>query len=98
MQKVSSLRLNGYTGFAILIVSGLGMTLMRPGIFSAAGGVFHAKLGLVVLMLLNMGVMHTVMAKAKRAGGPPPALLKKLGNINFSMGLVTILLAVIAFH
>ena len=98
MQKVSSLRLNGYTGFAVLIVSGLGMTLMRPGIFSAAGGAFHAKLLLVVLMLANIGFMHSVMAKAKRAGGPPPALLRKLGNLNFSMGVVTILLAVIAFH
>jgi len=98
MQKVSSLRLNGYTGFALLILTGLGMTLMRPGIFSAAGGVFHAKLCLVVLMFLNMGLMHMIMAKAKRAGGPPPALLRKLGNINFSMGIVTILLAVIAFH
>ncbi len=98
MQKVSALRLNGYTGFALLILSGLGMVAMRPGLFEAGGGAFHAKLTLVVLMVLNMGFMHMLMARARRAGGPPPKLLMKLGNLNFTMGLVTVLLAVIAFH
>jgi uncharacterized membrane protein len=98
MQKVSSLRLNGYTGFALLIASGLGMLAMRPFMLAAGGGAFHAKLLLVVLMVANIGVMHSLMAKAQRAGGPPPALLTKLGNLNFTMGLVTILLAVVAFH
>ncbi len=98
MQKVSSLRLNGYTGFALLIASGLGMVAMRPGLFAAGGGAFHAKLTVVALMVLNMGVMHALMAKAKRAGGPPPKVLMKLGNLNFAMGIITILLAVVAFH
>jgi uncharacterized membrane protein len=98
MQKVSALRLNGYTGFALLIASGLGLLAMRPGMFAAGGAAFHAKLLLVVLMVLNIGVMHSVMAKAKRVGGPPPKLLMKLGNLNFTMGLITILLAVVAFH
>jgi uncharacterized membrane protein len=98
MQKVSVLRLNGYTGFALLIASGLGMLAMRPFMFTAGGGALHAKLTLVVLMVANIGVMHSLMAKAKRAGGPPPKLLMKLGNLNFAMGLVTILLAVAAFH
>jgi uncharacterized membrane protein len=98
MQKIAVLRLNAYTGFAVLVASGLGMLALRPGFFAGAGGYFHAKLTLVVLMLINMGVMHVVMGKAKRAGGPPPAILPKLGNLNFSLGIITILLAVLAFH
>jgi hypothetical protein len=98
MQKVSALRLNGYTGFALLIASGLGMVAIRPGVFAAGAGAFHTKLLVVVLMGVNIGVMHMIMARAKRAGGPPPKLLMKLGNLNFTMGVVTILLAVLAFH
>jgi putative copper export protein len=97
-QKISALRLNGYTGFALLILSGVLMLSMRPGMASAAGPLFLVKMTLVVLMLVNMGVMHVVMFKAKRAGGPPPALLPRLGNLNFTMGVVTILVAVMVFH
>jgi hypothetical protein len=96
--KLAVLRLNTYSGFAILILTGLIMTFMRPGLFAAAGWAFHVKLTLVVLMLLNMGGMHMLMAKARRAGGPPPAYLMTLGNVNFSMGILTILMAVLAFH
>lgn len=98
MQKIAVLRLNGYTGLTLLILSGLAMVAMRPGLFSAAGGFFHAKLTLVVLMVVNIGAMHMITAKAKRAGVPPPKLLMKLGNLNFAMGLVTVLFAVLAFH
>lgn len=98
MQKVSALRLNAYTGLTLLIVTGLAMLALRPGLFSAAGGFFHAKLALVVLMVLNIGAMHMITAKAKRAGGPPPKLLMKLGNLNFAMGLLTVLFAVLAFR
>lgn len=98
MQKISALRLNGYVGFALLIASGLAMVGMRPYLASVGGGAFRAKMTLVVLMVVNIGVMHSVMGKAKRAGGPPPKLLMKLGNLNFAMGVVTVLLAVVAFH
>jgi uncharacterized membrane protein len=97
-QKISALRLNGYTGFTVLIVTGVAMLGMRPGMFAAAGPLFRVKLALVVLMLLNMGVMHVVMFKAKRAGGPPPAILPRLGNLNFAMGIITVLVAVLVFH
>jgi uncharacterized membrane protein len=98
MQKFSVLRLNGYTGLALLILSGLGMVVMRPDLFSAGGGAFHAKLSLVVAMVAVVGVMQTLTLKWKKAGGPPPAILPKLGNLNFTLGLLVILLAVLAFH
>lgn len=98
MQKISALQLNGYTGFALLIASGLGMLAMHPYAAAAGGVAFQAKMLLVVLMVLNIGLMHRIMGKARRAGGPPPKLLRKLGNLNFTMGVVTILLAVVAFH
>jgi uncharacterized membrane protein len=97
-QKVSVLRLNGYTGIALLILSGLGMLASRPGLFAAAGGYFHAKLTLVAAMVVLIGIMHVAMGRAKRAGGPPPAILMKLGNLNFTLGLLVIVLAVLAFH
>jgi uncharacterized membrane protein len=97
-QKLSVLRLNSYTGLAILVVTGLGLLASRPGLFSAAGGWFHAKLALVAVLVVNVGIMHVIMGKARRAGGPPPMALMKLGNLNFAMGLVIVVLAVLAFH
>lgn len=97
-QKISVLRLNAYTGLALLILSGLGMLALRPGLFSAAGGWFHAKLLLVVLMVVVVGLAHVLTLTARRAGGPPPAILPKLGNFNFTLGLLVVVLAVLAFH
>jgi uncharacterized membrane protein len=97
-QKISVLRLNAYTGLALLILSGLGLLWVQPGLFSAGGGFFQAKLLLVAVMLVVVGITHTLLGKAKRAGGPPPAILPKLGNLNFTLGLLVVALAVLAFH
>jgi hypothetical protein len=97
-QKLSALRFNGMTGLGLLILSGLGMLWQRPGLFTSAGGLFHAKLTLVGLMVIVVGVSHMIMGKAKRVGGPPPAILPKLGNVNLALAVVVILLAVMVFH
>lgn len=97
-QKLSVLRFNGMTGLGLLILSGLGMLWQRPGLLAAGGGLFHLKLTLVGVMVIVIGVMHSLMAKAKRAGGPPPALLPVLGNLNLAISLVVVLLAVLVFH
>lgn len=97
-QKISALRLNGYTGLTLLVLSGLGLLVLRPGLFSVGGGFFHAKLALVAVMVVVVGSMHLILGKAKRAGGPPPAILPKLGNLNFTLGLIVVVLAVLAFH
>jgi hypothetical protein len=39
-----------------------------------------------------------IMGTAKRVGGPPPAILPKLGNVNLALAVVVILLAVMVFH
>jgi uncharacterized membrane protein len=97
-QKISVLRLNAYTGLALLILSGLALLALQPGLLAAAGGLFHAKLLLVAVMVVVVGIMHALIGKAKRAGGPPPAILPKLGNLNFALGLIVVILAVLAFH
>jgi uncharacterized membrane protein len=97
-QKLSVLRFNGMAGLGLLILSGLGMLWQRPGLFTSAGGLFHAKLTVVGIMVAVVGVMHFFMAKAKRAGTPPPPILAKLGNVNLALSIIVILLAVLVFH
>lgn len=97
-QKLSILRFNGLAGLVLLILSGLGMLWQRPGLFTIAGGLFHAKLTLVVLMVVVVTTMFSLAARAKRAGSPPPPLLSHLGNLNLAISLIVVLLAVLVFH
>jgi len=97
-QKLSVLRMNGLLGLTFLILSGLGMLWRRPGIFTAAGGLFHAKLTVVGLMVIVMTTMFILAGRAKRAGTPPSPILPQLGNINLTLSLIVILLAVLVFH
>lgn len=98
MQRLSALRHNASWGFTALIVSGVGMVWLRPGLLRAGGGLFHAKLTLVGIMIVVMGVVSFAFARSRKAGTPPPRYLLLLRNVNITLALLTMLLAVMVFH
>jgi uncharacterized membrane protein SirB2 len=91
---------NGSIGLALLIVSGVGLMVMRgvSATFAWGGPAFHAKLTLVVLFIGVFGYMQMLGARAKREqGGPALAKMPKVGRVMFILGLAIVAAAVIAF-
>jgi hypothetical protein len=92
---------NGSIGLTLLILTGVGMMLMRgvPATFAWGGGAFHAKLTLVVLMIGIFGYMQMLIAKLKKEGpGPAAQKLPVLGRVMLLLGIGVIVCATIAFH
>jgi uncharacterized membrane protein len=101
MLRASVLSKNGSIGLGLLILSGLGMLVERGfgTVFKLGGGLFHAKLTLVVIMAGLLGYMQATLKKAREAGGGPlMAKLPKLGGAMLMLGLAVIVLAVLAFE
>lgn len=99
--RAFALSKNGSIGFALLILSGIGLIFVNgpAATFAAGGGFFHAKLALVVILAGVVGYMQSLQARAKREnGGPAMAKLPKLGPIGLGLTLAIVLLAVLAFH
>jgi uncharacterized membrane protein len=99
--KAFALGRNGSIGFALLILSGVGLIFVNgpAATFVAGGGFFHAKLALVAALAGLLGYMQTVTAKVKRdKGGPAMAKLPLLGRIGLISTLIIVALAVLAFH
>ena len=91
---------NGSIGLLLLLVSGIGMTLMRGvgATFAWGGPAFHAKLTLVVIFIGVFGYMQMLTARVRREnGGPTLAKLPVVGRIIFFLGLSIVAAAVIAF-
>ena len=101
MQRVSVLRKNGSYGLLLLIASGIGF-LVERGWEAAAfrgGGLFHAKLTLVVVMAGLLGYSQVLAKKAREKPGPEiMGKLVLLGRVMLALGLTVIVLAVFAFH
>jgi uncharacterized membrane protein len=101
MARASILRKNGSFGLLLLIASGLGFVFERgfASLSFRGGGLFHAKLTLVVIMALLLGYSQVLAKKAREQ--PSPAAMGKLilvGRIMLATGLTIIVLAVLAFH
>jgi uncharacterized membrane protein SirB2 len=91
---------NGSIGLLLLIVSGVGLMLMKTvtATFAAGGPAFHAKLTLIVIFIGVFGYSQALGARAKREnGGPALAKLPVVGRIMFFLGLSIVAAAVIAF-
>lgn len=100
MQRVSVLSRNGSLGLLLLILSGLGIVLYRGvgSVFAWGGGLFHAKLTLVVVLCGIVGFMQVTLKKARQTGDPRlMARLPVLGRIGMITTLTIVVLAVAAF-
>ena len=99
--KAFSLSKNGSIGLVLLIVSGVGMMLVKGSsvVMASGGGFFQAKLILVVALIGFVGYMQTLMRKARKEnGGPVMAKIPKVGRFGLMLGVAIIILAVLAFH
>jgi uncharacterized membrane protein len=102
MLRASALSQVGGIGLLLLIVSGFGLMYARGGPSAAlawGGGMFHAKLTLVGILILLVGSMHVLMARVRRAGGGPlAARVAMLGQLTLLLGIGIVTLAVLAFR
>ena len=101
MQRAGALRKNGSFGLLLLILSGLGMLILRGPleVLRWGGGAFHAKLTLILILIGLFGYMQVVLKKVREAGGGGPlaAKLPKLSFALLALNLSIMACAVIAF-
>lgn len=100
MLRASALAKNGSIGLLLLLVTGIGMMLMRGvgATMAWGGGAFHAKLTLTVIFIGVFGYMQVLLKRAKReAGGPAMARLPKLGQLMLLISVTIVVCAVVAF-
>lgn len=101
MLRASALRKNGSYGLALLLLTGLGLLLMRgpAETMRAAGGAFHLKLTLVVILCGVFGYTQSVAKKVRLAGGGPlMAKLSTLGLVSLGLSVAIVAAAVAAFQ
>lgn len=98
--RTLSLSKNGSYGLLLLIVTGVGMMVMRgvSATFAWGGGAFHGKLTLVVLMIGVLGFSQVVGARARRSGSVSEMnKVRLLGRIQLVLGVLVVIAATIAF-
>ena len=102
MVRASALSRNGAIGLALLIASGIGLIYAHGepmAVLAWGGGFFHAKLTLVLVLILLVGYIHSLQARARRAGGGPlMARIAMLGPVTLLVGIAVVVLAVLAFR
>lgn len=98
--RSSAVRKNASYGLGLLILSGLGIFILRgpAEVMRWGGGAFHLKLTLVVILIGLFGYTQVVAKKVRLAGGGPlMAKLPTLGKILLALSIAIIASAVAAF-
>lgn len=101
MIRASAIGKNGSWGLLLLIATGVAMWGLRgfSQVMTAAGGAFHAKLTLVVVLSGLLGWMQVLQKRAREAGGGPAmGTIPKVGAAMLVTGLAIVVAAVLAFH
>lgn len=99
--RASALRKNGSYGLGLLVLSGLGILIVRgpAEVFRWGGGAFHLKLTLVLILLGVFGYSQVIAKKVRLAGGGPlMPKLRQLGLILLGLSLAIVASAVAAFQ
>lgn len=84
-------------GLVLLWVTGLGLVYSKYGGFGNLPWQFHAKLTGVVLLTLVVGLIHALMAKARRGDAAAAARIPVVGSVAGAISLLIVLFAVLAF-
>jgi uncharacterized membrane protein len=99
--RAFALSKNGSMGLGLLVLTGIGMWAIKgwPVVMQLGGGMFHAKLTLVLILAGLVGYSQVLIKKARQAnGGPIMAKIPKVGMALMATGILTVLFAVLAFH
>jgi len=99
-RTASALSKNGSVGLALLILSGLGFLLVKgPGsVFAWGGGLFHAKLTLVLILAGLFGYSQVLQKRVRQGNTALMATLPKLGRVMLLVSICIVICAVLAFH
>ena len=86
-------------GVTLLVLSGVGLVLVEPGMVEAGGGLFHAKLAFVAAVVIAFVVVQVNQARARRGENPPVAARRAMiaGRIALASAVTATILAVLAF-
>jgi uncharacterized membrane protein len=92
---------NASGGFGLLLLSGVGMLLVRgpAAVFAMGGGAFHLKLTLIVILTGVFGYSQVLGKKVREAGGGPNmAKLATIRLVVLVLGIAIVASAVAAFR
>jgi uncharacterized membrane protein len=98
--RTFSLSKNSSYGLLLSILTGVGLMLMRgvSATFQGAGGAFHAKLALVVIMMGLLGYAQVIGARARRSGSVAGLTkTRKLARVQLVLGVLVVIAATVAF-
>lgn len=98
--RAAALRKNGSYGLALLLLTGIAILVLRgpAEVMRYAGGFFHLKLTLVVILCGVFGYTQAVAKKVRLAGGGPlMAKLPTLAWVSLGLSVAIIAAAVAAF-
>ncbi len=87
----------GSIGILLLWVTGLTMVFTKWGGFAVLPWQFHAKLTAVVLLTLNLGNIHRIMAKIRKGDAAAAASLPTAGRIGMVLAITAVIFAVLTF-
>ncbi len=101
MRRASVITRNGATGLALLILSGVGLVLVRGVSFVMewGGPMFHIKLTLVAIMIGVFGYLQVLLRQSRTADGAAAAArIPIVSRVMLVLGVSVVVFAVLAFH
>lgn len=99
--RAGALSKNASRGLGLLLLSGIGMLLVRgpAAVFAMGGGAFHLKLTLIVILTGVFGYSQVLGKKVREAGGGPlMARLAAVRVLTAVLGIAIVASAVAAFR
>lgn len=86
-------------GISLLVLSGISLVLVEPGMAETGGGWFHAKLVFVAGVVIAFIVVQVNQARARRGENPPAAGRRAMiaGRVALASAVIATILAVTAF-
>ena len=101
MRRASVITRNGAIGLALLILSGVGLVLVRgvAEVMAWGGPMFHVKLTLVAIMIGVFGYLQVLLRQSRSADGAAAAArLPIVSRVMLVLGVSVVVFAVLAFH
>lgn len=101
MRRAQVLSKNGAIGLTLLILSGIGLLMVRgvSMVMAWGGPMFHIKLTLVVIMIGVFGYLQVLLRRSRSADGAAAAArIPMVSRIMLLLGVSVVVSAVLAFH